>query len=55
MGGGRKVVRRDTDLGFGEKKRGGFNVILMNMAIMDVATLEPMVKALPLLLAEDGV
>ncbi|KAK1832017.1 ribosomal protein L11 methyltransferase [Podospora conica] len=34
---------------------GGFNVILMNMAIMDVATLEPLAKALPLLLAEDGV
>lgn len=48
-------VRHVADLELGEKKRGGFNVILMNMAIMDVATLEPLVKALPLLLAEDGV
>lgn len=32
-----------------------FDVVLMNMAIMDVATLEPLAKALPGLLAKDGV
>ncbi|RYP75960.1 hypothetical protein DL771_002032 [Monosporascus sp. 5C6A] len=34
---------------------GGFDIILSNMAIMDIATLEPMAKSLPRLLKEDGV
>ncbi|PNP59290.1 hypothetical protein THARTR1_01036 [Trichoderma harzianum] len=34
---------------------GGFDVILMNMAIMDVATLDPLADALPRLLKKDGV
>ncbi len=33
----------------------GFDVVLMNMAIMDIATLEPLAAALPKLLAKDGV
>ncbi|GAB1319722.1 S-adenosyl-L-methionine-dependent methyltransferase [Madurella fahalii] len=32
-----------------------YDVVLMNMAIMDVPTLEPLAKALPGLLAKDGV
>jgi len=32
-----------------------FDVILINMAIMDVATLDPLAQALPRLLKEDGV
>ncbi|KAH0491140.1 hypothetical protein TgHK011_002582 [Trichoderma gracile] len=34
---------------------GGFDIVLMNMAIMDVATLEPLAEALPQLLKKDGV
>ncbi|KAL7911877.1 S-adenosyl-L-methionine-dependent methyltransferase [Trichoderma velutinum] len=34
---------------------GGFDIILMNMAIMDVATLDPLADALPKLLKKDGV
>ncbi|KAL7809689.1 S-adenosyl-L-methionine-dependent methyltransferase [Trichoderma aethiopicum] len=34
---------------------GGFDVVLMNMAIMDVATLDPLANALPKLLSKDGV
>lgn len=33
----------------------GFNIVLMNMAIMDVADIEPLARALPKLLAKDGV
>lgn len=33
---------------------GGYDVILMNMAIQDVPTLEPLVEALPKLLKKDG-
>ncbi|TLD14624.1 hypothetical protein PspLS_11032 [Pyricularia sp. CBS 133598] len=36
-------------------KFGGYDVILMNMAIMDVPTLEPLVEALPKLLKKDGI
>ncbi|KAK3386036.1 S-adenosyl-L-methionine-dependent methyltransferase [Podospora didyma] len=32
-----------------------FDVVLINMAIMDIATLDPLVRALPKLLAKDGV
>ncbi|KAK4213897.1 hypothetical protein QBC37DRAFT_343227 [Rhypophila decipiens] len=32
----------------------GYDVILLNMAIMDIATLDPLAKALPKLLAKDG-
>ncbi|KAH6608550.1 hypothetical protein Trco_001896 [Trichoderma cornu-damae] len=34
---------------------GGFDIVLMNMAIMDVATLDPLADALPKLLNKDGV
>ncbi|KAH8123567.1 hypothetical protein FP744_10005897 [Trichoderma asperellum] len=34
---------------------GGFDIVLMNMAIMDVATLDPLADALPKLLGKDGV
>lgn len=34
---------------------GGFDIILMNMAIMDVATLDPLADALLKLLNKDGV
>ncbi|RYO85908.1 hypothetical protein DL762_004987 [Monosporascus cannonballus] len=34
---------------------GGFDIILINMAIMDIATLEPMAESLPRLLKKDGV
>ncbi|KAH8836550.1 hypothetical protein MCOR27_006286 [Pyricularia oryzae] len=34
---------------------GGYDVILMNMAIQDVPTLEPLVEALPKLLKKDGI
>jgi len=33
---------------------GGFDIVLTNMAIMDIATLEPLANALPGLLAKDG-
>ncbi|KAK1249326.1 hypothetical protein MKX07_002842 [Trichoderma sp. CBMAI-0711] len=33
----------------------GFDIILMNMALMDVATLDPLADALPKLLSKDGV
>jgi len=38
-----------------EKQIGGFDIVLMNMAIMDVATLDPLADALPKLLGKDGV
>ncbi|KAI3319137.1 S-adenosyl-L-methionine-dependent methyltransferase [Xylariaceae sp. AK1471] len=34
---------------------GGFDVVIMNMAIMDVSTIEPLAGALPKLLKKDGV
>ncbi|KAK5987958.1 hypothetical protein PT974_12094 [Cladobotryum mycophilum] len=34
---------------------GGFDIVLMNMAIMDVSTLDPLADALPKLLKKDGV
>ncbi|KAL7793077.1 S-adenosyl-L-methionine-dependent methyltransferase [Trichoderma ceciliae] len=34
---------------------GGFDIVLMNMAMMDVATLDPLADALPKLLKKDGV
>ena len=34
---------------------GGFDIVLMNMALMDVATLDPLAEALPKLLKKDGV
>jgi hypothetical protein len=55
----RKVdVTREKDLAglVEEEARGGFDVVLMNMAIMDVGDLEPLAKALKGgLLAQDGV
>lgn len=33
---------------------GGFDVVIMNMAIMDVSTIEPLAAALPKLLKKDG-
>ncbi|KAM7191623.1 S-adenosyl-L-methionine-dependent methyltransferase [Naviculisporaceae sp. PSN 640] len=33
----------------------GYDVILINMAIMDIATLDPLARALPKLLSKDGV
>lgn len=41
--------------GTASSKESKFDVVLINMAIMDVATLEPLARALPGLLAEDGV
>ncbi|KAI0809788.1 S-adenosyl-L-methionine-dependent methyltransferase [Xylaria sp. FL0064] len=34
---------------------GGFDVVIMNMALMDVSTVEPLTAALPKLLKKDGV
>jgi hypothetical protein len=36
-------------------KDGGFDIVVINMAIMDIATLEPLAAALPKLLKKDGV
>ena len=36
-------------------KAGGFDIVLINMALMDISTLEPLVEALPGLLKKDGV
>lgn len=36
-------------------KSGGFDIILINMAIMDISTIEPLAKAIPGLLKKDGV
>ncbi|RYC59308.1 hypothetical protein CHU98_g6921 [Xylaria longipes] len=36
-------------------KTGGFDVVIMNMAIMDIPTIEPLAAALPKLLKKDGV
>jgi hypothetical protein len=33
---------------------GSFDIIIMNMAIMDIATLEPLAAALPRLLKKNG-
>lgn len=38
-----------------ERDHPEFDIIFMNMAIMDVATLEPLARNLPNLLAKDGV
>lgn len=35
-------------------KDGGFDVVLINMAIMDIETLEPLADALPRLLKKNG-
>ncbi|KAL2257195.1 hypothetical protein VTK26DRAFT_523 [Humicola hyalothermophila] len=48
-------VTSDEQLQSLVEEEGRFDVVLMNMAIMDVATLEPLVGALPGLLAEGGV
>ncbi|KAK3316966.1 S-adenosyl-L-methionine-dependent methyltransferase [Apodospora peruviana] len=49
-------VTSDEDFdGLVSASQPGFDIILMNMAIMDVATLEPLARALPKLLAKDGV
>ena len=37
------------------RKAEGFDIVTSNMAIMDIATLEPMAAALPKLLKKDGV
>ncbi|KAK7948104.1 uncharacterized protein PG986_008990 [Apiospora aurea] len=39
----------------GEPDRVGFDAVLLNMAIMDIADLKPLAKALPKLLKPDGV
>lgn len=36
------------------KKHGGYDIILMNMSIHDIATLEPLAAQLPKLLKKDG-
>lgn len=46
-------VTREEDLD--ALVEGRFDVVLMNMAIMDVAPLEPLARALPRLLADGGV
>lgn len=33
---------------------GGFDIVIMNMAMMDVSTIEPLAAALPKLLKKDG-
>jgi hypothetical protein len=38
----------------GDAKRHGFDVITLNMAIMDIATIEPLATNLPKLLKQDG-
>lgn len=43
-----------TILGFLSIKNGGFDIILMNMSMHDVATLEPLAKHIPKLLNKDG-
>lgn len=35
--------------------KAGFDIVLMNMALMDVSDLEPLAAALPKLLRRDGV
>ena len=35
-------------------KRDGFDLVIMNMAVMDVPTLEPLADALPKLLKKGG-
>lgn len=35
--------------------KAGFDIILMNMALMDVSDLDPLAAALPKLLNKDGV
>ncbi|KAK3349104.1 S-adenosyl-L-methionine-dependent methyltransferase [Lasiosphaeria hispida] len=49
------VTRAEEFEGLLGETRPRFDMILMNMAIMDVATLEPLAQALPGLLAKDGV
>lgn len=39
----------------GQQGENMFDIVLMNMAIMDVSTLEPLVQALPKLLKPNGV
>lgn len=52
----RKVdVTSEADLDALVAEEAPFDVVLMNMAIMDVATLEPLARALPRLLADGGV
>jgi hypothetical protein len=49
-------VTSEADLGGLVNEEGGFDVVLMNMALMDVADLEPLARALAGgLLAEGGV
>ncbi len=38
-----------------ECQNGVFDVVLINMAVMDIATIEPLAEALPRLLKQDGV
>ncbi|KAK0707857.1 S-adenosyl-L-methionine-dependent methyltransferase [Lasiosphaeris hirsuta] len=53
------VTRADEFEGLAREIKEGagtrFDIVLMNMAIMDIATLEPLAQALPGLLAHDGV
>ncbi len=37
-----------------KKDGGAFDVVVINMAIMDIPTLEPLAAALPRLLKKDG-
>jgi hypothetical protein len=57
--GGRRVLKVDVtserDLDGLVEEEGRFDVVLMNMAMMDVATLEPLARTLRNLLAVDGV
>ena len=36
-------------------ERDGFDIVITNMAIMDIETLDPLAAALPRLLKKDGV
>ncbi|KAK5653837.1 hypothetical protein OQA88_7997 [Cercophora sp. LCS_1] len=45
-------VARGEDYGFGDAK---FDIVVCNMAIMDIADIEPLAEALPRILAKDGV
>lgn len=51
----RKVdVTSEADLGWLVEEEGGFDVVVMNMAVMDVADLEPLARALARGLVADG-
>ena len=45
---------RNCGMSTDRSKDGGFDVVLINMAIMDIETLQPLADALPKLLKANG-